>query len=188
MKNNFDKAVGFVLKHEGGLVNHPADPGGITNLGISFRFLKGFNSSIADVNNDGIVDEHDIEEMTVEQASLIYKIAFWDACKCNELPSPVDIAVMDTAVNMGTGTSIKLLQRTLNDLYDANLKVDGGFGPITMSAIQDIVDTVEFSKAFLESRRDYYRSLADSKPRFRVFLRGWMNRVEDLESFIEEII
>jgi lysozyme family protein len=186
MKENFDKAVAFTLEHEGGLVNNPNDPGGLTNLGISFRFLKGVNPDLGDVNNDGVVNEHDIQEMTVEQASKIYKIAFWDTCKCDELPPLVDAVVFDTGVNMGTGTSIKLLQRTLNGLYNTNLKEDGGIGPKTKAALNEVVDNLECANAFLDSRRNYYVSLAENKPRFKIFLKGWMNRVNDLEEFIKE--
>jgi len=178
MKENFDKAISFTLDHEGGLVNNPADPGMITNFGISYRFLKNIRPD---------ADESDIENMTRDDAIELYRNYFWRSCYCNELPSLVDSVVFDTAVNMGTGTAIKLLQRTLNELYGTNLKVDGGFGPITQSAIEEIADTMEFAKAFLDKRRDYYTSLADNKPKFRVFLRGWMNRVDDLEKFIEEL-
>jgi lysozyme family protein len=177
MEDNFNKTLDFTLEHEGGYVDNPADPGGATNRGISFRFLKGIDSSTT---------KSDIVNMTLERASEIYRTYFWRSCYCDELPSLVDSVVFDTAVNMGTGTSIKLLQKSLNDLYGTNLKVDGSFGPITQSAVEEIVDTLEFAKDIIDRRRDYYTSLANNKPRFRVFLRGWMNRINDLENFIEE--
>ena len=181
---NFEDILKFTLEHEGGLVDNEADPGGMTNLGISFRFLKGLNSKYADVNNDGTVDEHDIEDMTVEQASKIYKIAFWDACKCDHLPYPVDCVIFDTSVNMGTRTAIKMLQRTLNK-YNAELIEDGDFGPKTKLAVRNITDNKLFATDYLQSRRNYYTSLADAKPKFRQFLKGWLNRCNDLREFVE---
>jgi lysozyme family protein len=184
MEENFNKILKFTLKHEGGFVDDPNDPGGMTNLGISFRFLKGVNPSLGDINDDGVVDEHDIEEMTVDQASKIYKVAFWDACKCDKLPFPLDCLVFDTGVNMGTGTAIKMLQRSLNSQYNSGLKEDGGFGPKTMAALADITDNRKFGKAYLQSRRDYYNSLAENRPKFKRYLKGWLDRVNDLESFM----
>lgn len=184
MKDNFDNILKFTLRAEGGFVDDPDDPGGMTNLGISFRFLKGVNPELGDVNNDGVVDEHDIEEMTLDAASKIYRVCFWDACKCDDLPSLVDDVVFDTGVNMGTGTAIKLLQRTLNNNYGFKLDVDGGLGAFTMNALKTVSNNLKFAKDYLDTRRDYYTSLADEKPRFQKFLKGWLNRVNDLESFV----
>jgi len=184
MKDNFENILKFTLKHEGGFVNDPDDPGGMTNLGISFRFLKGVNPDLGDVNDDGVVDEHDIEEMTLETASKIYRICFWDACKCDELPSFVDAVVFDTGVNMGTGTAIKLLQRTLNNEYGFKLDVDGGLGKFTMNAMNTVSNTLKLAQQYLGTRRDYYNSLADEKPKFKKYLKGWLNRVNDLASFM----
>lgn len=180
MDENFDKSLDFVFEHEGGLVNDSADPGGITNLGISFRFLKGLSSKYGDINDDGNVDAEDIRDMTVEDAARIYKKSFWYACRCDELPWPLDAILFDTGINMGTGTAVKLLQRVLK------LKDDGSFGPITKAAVDGIPDTNYIAEEYLDRRREYYRSLAGGKPRFKKFLKGWLSRVDDLEGFIKE--
>lgn len=76
MKDNFELILDFVLEHEGGLVDDPVDPGGITNLGISFRLLQDLPEHLADITKDGIIDEQDIVNITIESAAGIYKEIF----------------------------------------------------------------------------------------------------------------
>jgi len=83
MKENFNLAVDFVLKHEGGYSNDPNDPGGETNFGISKRYHP----------------DVDVKNLTVEGAEQIYKAQYWDAYHCDDLPFPIDIIAMDTVVN-----------------------------------------------------------------------------------------
>jgi len=73
----FELAIPIVLRHEGGLVDNPNDPGGITNHGVSLRWLKS-KGLAGDLNHDGDVDAADIKIMTVEQASGFYKTYWWD--------------------------------------------------------------------------------------------------------------
>lgn len=85
MDKNFDRAIAFVLKHEGGYVNNPQDPGGETNFGISRRAYPNV----------------DIKNLTKERVVEIYKKDYWDAANCGEIDWPFDIIMFDTAVNMG---------------------------------------------------------------------------------------
>lgn len=85
MRENFEKAIEFVLKWEGGYVNNPHDPGGETNWGISKRSYPHL----------------DIKGLTKEQAIAIYKKDYWEKCGCDKLDYPLDIIVFDTAVNCG---------------------------------------------------------------------------------------
>ena len=94
MINNFNKALAFVLKWEGGYSNDPNDPGGETKYGIDKRSHPGL----------------DIKNLTLEQASDIYKNEYWNKCKCDELEWPFDIIVFDTAVNMGPNRALVLFQ------------------------------------------------------------------------------
>ena len=75
MTDIFDIALDFVLEHEGGLVDDPNDPGGLTNMGISIRFGREI----------GLIED-DIREMTKEYASQIYEVHFWQRCSCFILP------------------------------------------------------------------------------------------------------
>ncbi len=75
--SRFDKAVEKVLRHEGRYVNHPNDPGGATNYGISLRFLKQLGIEEADIDGDGFLNIEDIKAVTKEHAIRFYKLNFW---------------------------------------------------------------------------------------------------------------
>ena len=105
MKKDFDKAVKFVLKWEGGYSNDPNDPGGETKYGISKRSYP----------------ELDISKLTLKQAKKIYYQNYWLKTGCDTLPFPFDIVVFDTAVNMGRRRAIEFLN-TYNDWRDYLLK------------------------------------------------------------------
>jgi hypothetical protein len=92
MDKNFDRAIAFVLEHEGGYVNNPQDPGGETNFGISRRAYPDL----------------DIKNLTKEQAIEIYKKDYWGAAGCGGMNWPFDIIMFDTAVNVGVMRAIKL--------------------------------------------------------------------------------
>ena len=102
---DFDKALKFVLKWEGGYSNDKNDLGGETNFGISKRSYP----------------ELDISKLTLKQAKEIYYQNYWLKCDCDELPYPFDIVVFDTAVNMGKRRALEFLD-TYNDWRDYLLK------------------------------------------------------------------
>jgi hypothetical protein len=93
MKSSFDKAVRFVLRAEGGLVEHPADPGGLTKYGISKRTYPTL----------------DIANLTEAEAIDIYYRDYWTAVGCDDLRYPLDIIVFDSAVNCGVSRVKKWL-------------------------------------------------------------------------------
>lgn len=110
----FLEAVALVLKHEGGYVNDPRDPGGETNFGISKKAYP----------------HEDIAALTVERATALYHRDYWQAMRGDELPFGLALAVFDMAVNAGTGAAIRLLQRALR------VTEDGKLGPVTLRAAQ----------------------------------------------------
>jgi lysozyme family protein len=102
---NYDACLARVLKHEGGYTNHPSDPGGPTNFGITIhgyrRYIKA-NGNAADVR-----------AMTLADAAKIYRARYWHALRCDELPAGLDYAVFDYGVNSGTGRAARVMQRLL---------------------------------------------------------------------------
>lgn len=175
MSGLFLKAVGFVLHHEGGYVNHPADPGGETNFGISKRAYPNV----------------EIAGLTKEQAQEIYRADYWDRLGLDQLPAMVAIVVMDTAVNMGRRRAVQILQQGFNALPDGgHLAVDGRLGPLTRRAIAAWCDEHParmMAQALILRRISRYSVLARQKEK-RVFLPGWIARACDLDKYINQLL
>ena len=160
MKSNYDKCLETILHHEGGYVNHPEDPGGETNLGVTKR----------------VYEEHggtkDMKDLTVEDVAPIYKKGYWDKMKGDDLPGGLDLCVFDFGVNAGPGRSAKYLQKMIGTV------ADGGIGPNTLKAVEAYVSEHGIEKSidnFQEARQGYYQLLGT----FDTFGRGWTRRVTE---------
>jgi lysozyme family protein len=159
MQSNWDNAFKMMLASEGGYVNHPSDPGGMTNLGVTKRVWEEW------VGRES--NEKEMRSLTPEMVEPLYKRKFWDAVRGDELPAAgISYLIFDFAVNAGVGRSIKTLQSAVG------VTPDGGFGPMTMAAVQAI-DPVELVEKFSQAKEDFYRSLNT----FETFGKGWLNRV-----------
>lgn len=103
----------------------------------------------------------------------IYRKRYWDACRCDELPDGLDLAVFDTAVNTGPAQAARLLQRIVG------VTADGGIGPKTLAAVNDFVTTHGLDgliEAYTEARQNFYRLL----PTYVHFGEGWRKRAEQV--------
>ena len=168
MKENWDACFAMVLKHEGGFVNHPKDPGGMTNLGVTRTNWELF------LDHD--VTEADMRALTPEMVKPFYKKNYWDRIRGDELPSGVDYAAYDLAVNSGTGRAAKYLQQI------AGVTVDGVIGPRSVEAIkkcdaEDVVDEI------CNMRMDFLKNLNT----FDTFGKGWTIRVNDVKAKATEM-
>ncbi|HHC74471.1 MAG TPA: hypothetical protein ENK78_05310, partial [Thiothrix sp.] len=105
MKDNFKKIMDEVLKHEGGYVNDPQDPGGATNRGVTRCTLAAYRR-VSCAN----LPIQEVKDLTLKETMAIYRKNYWDRCLADDLPSGVDYVVMDFAVNSGVSRSAKLLQ------------------------------------------------------------------------------
>jgi lysozyme family protein len=163
MKDNFDKCLELMLKHEGNFVNHPKDPGGMTNLGVTKAVWEEWLGRP--------VTEKEMRNLTPKMVTPLYKRKYWDACRGDDLISGVDYVVFDVAVNSGPGRAIKILQ----DCVGAT--IDGGFGPHTLAAVKVAEnDPAKLINLYCDKRLDFLMSLRT----FVTFSRGWINRVADV--------
>ena len=161
--SNWDDAFKLMLKSEGGFVNHPQDPGGMTNLGVTKSTWENWIGRQS--------DEAEMRNLTPAKVEPLYKKKYWDAVRADELPnSGISYLVFDFAVNAGVGRSIKTLQTAVG------VASDGWFGPATMAAVEAL-DPYELIERFSKAKENFYRSL----PTFEVFGKGWMNRVADVK-------
>lgn len=183
-------ALIFVLDHEGGFVDHPADPGGATNLGISLRFLRALGTSLGDVDQDGDIDAEDVQALTREDASRLYRTQFWEPLRLDELPVPLAMAVFDFAVNTGPRQAVRDLQRTINDYTHPSerIAVDGALGPITAGWARDLAGHFATGPVFLASylfrRLSFYTRLVARNGSLLPFLAGWTRRVLALQEIV----
>lgn len=163
MESNFDVCLPLVLKHEGGYVDHPSDPGGATNRGVTKKAWEEW------VGRE--VTKDDIRALTVADVTPFYRKRYWDACKCDRLPSGLDYAVFDVAVNSGTGRAAKFLQS------EVGVVADGVIGNLTLSAVNHCPLSTEQLIERICGRRDaFYKGL----PTFKDFGRGWLRRNEEV--------
>jgi len=166
----------FILAAEGGYTDHPNDPGGATNYGITAAALKQARKTIPGL------PEH-VRDLTAEQALKIYETFYWKPAGCDKLPSPIDLLVFDGAVNCGVRRGVKFLQESLNIVNEGKdrLATDGIIGKKTLAALAERSDALRpLCAVILWQRTLYYQSLAASKETFRTFLRGWINRLARL--------
>lgn len=151
---NFDQAFERLIGHEGGYVNHPDDPGGETNWGITLRTARaeGYFGPMLD--------------LTREQAREIYRTAYWGRAKADQYDGAIAFQVFDAAVNHGIGQAVRFLQRAVG------VADDGVVGPVTLGAVRAMSVTDVLAR-FNAERLDFYTRLST----WPTFGRGWARRV-----------
>lgn len=157
----FSRAVAIVLQHEGGLVDDPADPGGLTNYGISLR-------SYPELGADGI------RGLTADKARAIYFTDWWQRFHLEQLPDLVAIKMLDLAVNMGIGSATRCLQRALES-EDIHVAIDGVLGPATFRAA-NLTGPTDLHAALQEQAAKHYADLVAANPKLAKFAAGWHAR------------
>lgn len=152
--NSFDRAFERMIGHEGGYVNHPADPGGETNWGVTKRTARA----------EGYVGH--MRDMTRDQAREIYRRAYWERARADNYHPAIGFQVFDAAVNHGIGNAVRFLQRAVG------VADDGAVGPVTVAAIQRL-SVPDVLARFNAERLDFYTKLSA----WPSFGKGWVRRV-----------
>jgi len=158
---SYPAALAWILAREGGFVNNPNDAGGATNEGITQATLAAYRGCE--------VTAGDVAGVTDDEVAAIYRANYWDAIHGDDLPTGVDLSVMDCAVMSGPKRAIQWLQ------YAVCAAPDGAIGPHTMAAIAHAnPETVVVSIASL--RAAFYRQIVQFRQENAEFLQGWLAR------------
>ena len=162
-----------ILKHEGGLSDDKNDAGGITNYGISLRFLK---LNKIDVDGDGDVDRDDVIHLTKDEATRIYLKQWWDKYDYRQINAPaISTKVMDGSVNMGAKQIHKIVQRALNKILPHPIVIDGSFGKQTYYAINSVNAFLLLQK-IREEEKLFYLHIINTHTQYACFKKGWLAR------------
>lgn len=161
--SSYEAALARLLAHEGGYTNHPSDPGGPTNYGITIHDYRRYVKADASAA--------DMRAMPLDDAKAIYRAKYWDALCCDGLPPGLDYCVFDYGVNSGIARAAKVLQRIVG------VADDGRIGPVTLAAAArhgpaDVIEKI------CDERLDFLRRLRT----WPVFGRGWGRRVAEVKA------
>jgi lysozyme family protein len=161
----FDQALTFVLSWEGGYSNHPDDPGGETNMGITKYTARahGYKGSM--------------RNLPLELVKRIYRQGYWQPCRLDDFPHhPLRLAVFDAAINSGSGQSRKWLQMELGTTPD------GIIGPVTIGAIQALASDPHGLDDLITRLIDRRLAFLQSLRGWKTFGKGWSRRLNALRS------
>jgi lysozyme family protein len=161
---NFAEALRRLLTHEGGYSNHPADPGGPTKYGVTIGDYRRY------IRADG--SAADVKAMTVDEAKKIYRERYWNVMRCDELPSGVEYAVFDYAVNSGVARAAKVLRRALG--------LPGGSAAVTVAVVNAAKKSApeKVVIAICDERLSFLKSLKT----WPTFGAGWERRVNEVRA------
>jgi lysozyme family protein len=166
MQTRFDQCLDEVLRHEGGYVDHPSDPGGATNMGITRKTLARWRQ----VSPWWKLDKGAVRGLERPEAARIYRASYWDVSRAGLLPTGLDLALFDFAVNSGPDRAVRALQAELG------VVADGRIGPLTLDAVRRRATpdgVARLINALCDRRLAFLRALST----FTVFGRGWTARV-----------
>jgi len=161
---NFPACLTQTLKWEGGYVDHPRDPGGATNLGITRATLARHRGRA--------VSKQDVKNLTKGEAAEIYSKDYWRKVRGDNLPDGLDLVAFDGGVNSGPSRGIRWLQKGLG------VAADGKMGPVTLEAASSVTSGVTVVQRASSARMGFLKKLGT----WSSFGRGWARRVADTEA------
>lgn len=162
MRANFDASLALVLQHEGGYVNHPKDPGGATNRGITQGTYDLWRV-------DSGLEIRSVKNITPAEVMAIYRARYWNKVRGDDLPSGLDYCLFDFAVNSGPVRAARYLQEALG------VVADGKIGPNTMDALHSVP-----TAALIEAVCNMRLAFMKKQSTWPVFGKGWNRRVQDV--------
>lgn len=188
--SNFPIAHKFTAQWEGGLSSHYADRGGLTAYGASIKFVKGIANTqpgrdfLRQIGVRLPVSMNSICQIAADQAAAMFKREFWSSLRLDDFPVRPAVCLYDMAVNSGPSASVSTAQRGYNHcvLHGVKLAEDGILGPLTRKALSQ--DTDAIINAMLDMRVAFVEAIVRNDESQRVFLQGWLNRINGLRSYV----
>jgi len=169
MENKFEILFKYILLVEGGYSNHKNDRGGKTKYGITQAVAKNYG----------------IEDLTIEQAKEIYYKKYYLKNKLDKVDNvKIALSIFDFVVNSGL-YGIRKAQQALKEL-GYKITIDGVIGEQTLKYL-NLVNENKFLAKYHELQIKFYNTLANSKTSQKVFLKGWLNRVNSKIKYIKEM-
>ncbi|MHB2169975.1 glycoside hydrolase family 108 protein [Alsobacter sp. R-9] len=170
MRSNYQKCLAITLRYEGGFVNHPADPGGATNRGVTQKVYDAWRLKTG-------MTPRDVRQIADDEVEAIYRRQYWSLAGCDDMPSGIDLALFDYAVNSGVTRAVRDFQRVLG------VRADGDPGSVTAEAAikSDHQATIE---ALCDARLQFVRSLKT----FRTFGKGWTRRINEVRAAAVDLV
>ncbi len=173
--SNFERALQYVLKNEGGPTNDPLDPGGATKFGITRGALSRYRGKSCSVD--------DVFNLERSDAAVIYALSYWHVLSCHHMDSlPIATAIFDAGVLFGVDTADVAAQRALVD-HGYELEVDGHIGPKTLAALNSI-DPAKFLAAYRLRLQQRISEIVLRRPQSIRFEKGWENRVAKFSTLV----
>lgn len=160
--DRFTVCLPLILKHEGGYVDHPKDPGGATNKGITQKTYDSWRDRKGQPRQS-------VRSITSDEVAAIYRRDYWDAIKGDDLPAGIDYCVFDFAVNSGIDRASRYLQSAVGS------PSDGKIGPATIAAAKS-----RDAKAVIETICDNRMAFLRGLNHWPTFGKGWTSRVNDV--------
>ena len=177
MISNWDKSFDMVLAHEGGFTNDQRDSGNHLPDGRQGCTMLGCTQTNWEAYIGHQVTQDDMKKLTPSDVKPLYQKNYWDAVSGDLLPSGLDYAALDFAINAGPAASRKMIQRALG------VVADGAIGPNTLKAINE-ADAKELIQKFSDAKTTFYKGLGN----FNVYGTGWLKRVADVQAVANKML
>jgi lysozyme family protein len=176
MIDNFNKSFDLVIGHEGGFSNDQRDKGNHLPDGREGSTMLGCTQYNWENYINKRVTQDDMKKLLPSDVKPYYKRDYWDAVAGDLLPSGIDYAAFDFAINAGANASRKFIQSALG------VNDDGIFGPVTLASIH-AADEKELLQKFTDAKSLFYINLNNP-----VYIKGWLKRVADVQSTASQMI
>lgn len=174
LTDSFDQIQPIIERWEGGFVDHPRDPGGPTNMGITLKTLESWRRHP--------VTREDVRMLSRAEARDIFRARYWTPLRCAEMPPAAALMTYNTGVLSGPGRAARILQDALNR-QGSGLRIDGSIGSATIAACVKARQT-ELVSDYAQAYETFLRGLSN----YDVFGKGWRSRLSDVQAFALDFV